>query len=120
MDEVDGMAGNEDRGGIPVSAICSELLLSIKHLSSQELIKLIKTSRIPIICICNDRQHTKIRSLANYCYDLRFQRPKVDQIKVSVWILCVTTAFHTCNHYLLGMLGCHDEGGIPRADQNHR
>jgi len=78
----------------------------------QELIKLIKTSRIPIICICNDRQHTKIRSLANYCYDLRFQRPKVDQIKV----LCVC-CFHACNHY---PLGCHDEGGIPRADQNHR
>ena len=37
MDEVDGMAGNEDRGGVA------------------ELIALIKTSRIPIICICNDR-----------------------------------------------------------------
>ena len=37
MDEVDGMAGNEDRGGVA------------------ELIALIKTTRIPIICICNDR-----------------------------------------------------------------
>ncbi|CAF0797901.1 unnamed protein product [Adineta ricciae] len=62
MDEVDGVAGNEDRGGI------------------QELISLIKRSRIPIICICNDRQHKKIRSLANYCYDLRFHRPNVQQI----------------------------------------
>lgn len=63
MDEVDGVAGNEDRGGI------------------QELILLIKRSRIPIICICNDRQHKKIRSLANYCYDLRFYRPTVQQIR---------------------------------------
>ncbi|CAL8333917.1 unnamed protein product [Lota lota] len=63
MDEVDGMAGNEDRGGI------------------QEMIGLIKTSKIPIICMCNDRNHQKIRSLANYCFDLRFQRPKVEQIK---------------------------------------
>ena len=63
MDEVDGVAGNEDRGGI------------------QELILLIKRTRIPIICICNDRQHTKIRSLANYCYDLRFYRPTVQQIR---------------------------------------
>jgi replication factor C subunit 1 len=38
MDEVDGMAGNEDRGGI------------------LELINTIKSSKIPIICICNDRQ----------------------------------------------------------------
>ncbi|XP_067353865.1 replication factor C subunit 1 isoform X3 [Channa argus] len=63
MDEVDGMAGNEDRGGI------------------QEMIGLIKSSKIPIICMCNDRNHPKIRSLANYCFDLRFQRPRVEQIK---------------------------------------
>nr|DBA29243.1 TPA: hypothetical protein GDO54_009487 [Pyxicephalus adspersus] len=63
MDEVDGMAGNEDRGGV------------------QELISLIKQSKIPIICMCNDRNHPKIRSLANYCFDLRFQRPRVEQIK---------------------------------------
>ncbi|XP_033947135.1 replication factor C subunit 1-like [Pseudochaenichthys georgianus] len=63
MDEVDGMAGNEDRGGI------------------QEMISLIKTSKIPIIFMCNDRNHMKIRSLANHCFDLRFQRPRVDQIK---------------------------------------
>jgi len=63
MDEVDGMAGNEDRGGM------------------QELIQLIKKSKIPIICMCNDRNHPKIRSLANYCYDLRFYRPRVEQIK---------------------------------------
>lgn len=63
MDEVDGMAGNEDRGGI------------------QEMIGLIKASKIPIICMCNDRNHQKIRSLANYCFDLRFQRPRVEQIK---------------------------------------
>ncbi|KAG8591697.1 hypothetical protein GDO81_000269 [Engystomops pustulosus] len=63
MDEVDGMAGNEDRGGV------------------QELIALIKGSKIPIICMCNDRNHPKIRSLANYCFDLRFQRPRAEQIK---------------------------------------
>ncbi|XP_043548803.1 replication factor C subunit 1 isoform X1 [Chiloscyllium plagiosum] len=63
MDEVDGMAGNEDRGGI------------------QEMISLIKRTKVPILCICNDRNHPKIRSLANYCFDLRFQRPRVEQIK---------------------------------------
>ncbi|XP_070613215.1 replication factor C subunit 1 [Erythrolamprus reginae] len=63
MDEVDGMAGNEDRGGI------------------QELIDLIKHTKIPIICMCNDRNHSKIRSLVHYCFDLRFPRPRVEQIK---------------------------------------
>jgi len=56
MDEVDGMGGS-DRGGIP------------------ELIKVIKDSKSPIVCICNDRQCQKIRSLANHCYDLRIKRP---------------------------------------------
>ncbi len=64
MDEVDGMAGNEDRGGV------------------QELIALIKSTKVPIICMCNDRNHPKIRSLANYCFDLRFARPRVEQIRV--------------------------------------
>ena len=70
MDEVDGMAGNEDRGGM------------------QELIGLIKKSKVPIICICNDRQHLKIRSLANYCFDLRFSKPRVEQIRSALLSIC--------------------------------
>ncbi|KAF6214098.1 hypothetical protein GE061_011829 [Apolygus lucorum] len=70
MDEVDGMAGNEDRGGI------------------QELISLIKGSKIPVICMCNDRNHPKIRSLVNHCFDLRFFKPRADQIKGAMMSIC--------------------------------
>ncbi|XP_055919731.1 replication factor C subunit 1 [Eupeodes corollae] len=70
MDEVDGMAGNEDRGGI------------------QELILLIKEAHVPIICMCNDRNHQKMRSLVNYCYDLRFNRPRLEQIKGFMRSIC--------------------------------
>lgn len=70
MDEVDGMAGNEDRGGIA------------------ELIQLIKESHIPIICLCNDRSHPKIRSLVNYCYDLRFYKPSTNQIRSAMMSIC--------------------------------
>ncbi|EFX80623.1 hypothetical protein DAPPUDRAFT_318220 [Daphnia pulex] len=70
MDEVDGMAGNEDRGGI------------------QELIAMIKTSKIPVVCICNDRQHPKIRSLSNYCYDLKFTKPKIEQVRGAMMSIC--------------------------------
>lgn len=70
MDEVDGMAGNEDRGGI------------------QELIALIKDTHVPVICMCNDRNHQKIRSLANYCYDLRFTKPKLEQIRGAMMTVC--------------------------------
>ena len=70
MDEVDGMAGNEDRGGIA------------------ELINLIKSSKVPVICMCNDRNHQKIRSLSNHCFDLRFSRPRVEQIKAAMMSVC--------------------------------
>lgn len=45
-----------------------------------ELIQFIKKSEIPILCICNDRQSQKVRALANYCFDLRVQRPRMEQI----------------------------------------
>ncbi|KAF1750916.1 hypothetical protein GCK72_017467 [Caenorhabditis remanei] len=70
MDEVDGMSGNEDRAGI------------------SELIQIIKDSKIPIICICNDRQHPKIRSLANHCFDLRFSKPRVESIRSRMMTIC--------------------------------
>lgn len=61
MDEVDGMSGG-DRGG------------------SAELIVILKKSRIPIICICNDVSSTKVRTLRNYCYDLPFRKPTAQQV----------------------------------------
>ncbi|NXR69321.1 RFC1 factor, partial [Rhadina sibilatrix] len=44
-------------------------------------IGLIRHTKIPIICMCNDRNHPKMRSLVHYCLDLRFQRPRLEQIK---------------------------------------
>ncbi|PAV74101.1 hypothetical protein WR25_22594 [Diploscapter pachys] len=70
MDEVDGMSGNEDRAGI------------------SELISIIKNSRIPIICICNDRQNQKMRSLVNHCFDIRFPKPKIEQIRSRMMTIC--------------------------------
>ncbi|KAF0719478.1 Aste57867_1014 [Aphanomyces stellatus] len=61
MDEVDGMSSG-DRGGMA------------------ELIAIIKKSKTPIICICNDRQSPKVRSLANHAYDLKLRRPTKTQI----------------------------------------
>jgi replication factor C subunit 1 len=61
MDEVDGMSGG-DRGG------------------SAALIQMIKRTKLPIICICNDRQDNKVRSLANHCFDLKFLKPTRDEV----------------------------------------
>ncbi|KAI8146714.1 P-loop containing nucleoside triphosphate hydrolase protein [Fennellomyces sp. T-0311] len=53
MDEVDGMSTG-DHGG------------------AQELIALIRITKVPIICICNDIQSKKVQSLKNICLDTRF------------------------------------------------
>nr|CAD7260411.1 unnamed protein product [Timema shepardi] len=101
MDEVDGMAGNEDRGGI------------------QELIQLIKNSRIPVICMCNDRHHPKIRSLVNYCFDLGFSKPRLEQIRVR---LEDSSRLHTVIRTRIGictgamMTICYKEGVGVTAD----
>ncbi|KAM1941062.1 hypothetical protein ACFX13_028688 [Malus domestica] len=61
MDEVDGMSAG-DRGGVA------------------DLIASIKISKIPIICICNDRYSQKLISLVNYCLLLSFRKPTKQQM----------------------------------------
>ncbi|CAM8899507.1 unnamed protein product [Rhodiola kirilowii] len=61
MDEVDGMSAG-DRGGVA------------------DLIASIKVSKIPIICICNDRYSQKLKSLLNYCLVLTFRKPTKQQM----------------------------------------
>ncbi|CAL4983987.1 unnamed protein product [Urochloa decumbens] len=61
MDEVDGMSAG-DRGGVA------------------DLIASIKISKIPIICICNDRYSQKLKSLVNYCLMLNFRKPTKQQM----------------------------------------
>ena len=92
MDEVDGMAGNEDRGGIA------------------ELILLLKQSKVPVICMCNDRNHQKIRSLANHCFDLRFQRPRAEQIKAAMMSICFKEKIKIDAKALMDMIsGCNQD-----------
>ena len=69
MDEIDGVGAN-DRGGI------------------QALIKIIKTSQTPIICICNDVQNRKLMSLKNHCYELTYDAPSIDQIVYKCQEIC--------------------------------
>lgn len=63
FDEVDGMSAG-DRGG------------------TGAMIEVIKSTKIPIICIANDRQSQKLKSLANHCYDIRFHRPNKASIMI--------------------------------------
>mmetsp|Transcript_120704 Transcript_120704/g.341330 ORF Transcript_120704/g.341330 Transcript_120704/m.341330 type:complete len:617 (+) Transcript_120704:109-1959(+) len=57
MDECDGMSGGGDSGGM------------------NALINMIKVTKSPIICICNDRGDSGVRDLSAHCLDLKFKRP---------------------------------------------
>ncbi|XP_011707596.1 PREDICTED: replication factor C subunit 1-like [Wasmannia auropunctata] len=70
MDEVDGMAGDEDRGGL------------------QELVRLIKSTEVPVICICNDRLNMKVKTISTHSYDLKYPKLRVEQIRSSMKSLC--------------------------------
>ncbi|OBZ65493.1 Replication factor C subunit 1 [Grifola frondosa] len=62
MDEVDGMSAG-DRGGIGA------------------LTALIKKTKIPIICIANDRGAQKLKPLLNSTFNLTFKRPEATAIR---------------------------------------
>ncbi|CAG8597353.1 599_t:CDS:10 [Diversispora eburnea] len=80
MDEVDGMSAG-DRGGMA------------------ELVKLIRKTQVPIICICNDRKSPKIRSLLNVCQEFKFQKPRVEQIRSRIMTIATREKikFNTIN-----------------------
>jgi len=54
IDEVDGISGTADRGGVG------------------SLIKIIKESKFPIVLTANDAYNPKLRSLRNYCKLIKF------------------------------------------------
>ncbi|KAJ3814126.1 purine nucleotide binding protein [Lentinula aff. lateritia] len=62
MDEVDGMSAG-DRGGVGA------------------LNALIKKSKIPIICIANDRQAQKLKPLMSTTFNLPFSKPQASMIR---------------------------------------
>ena len=70
MDEIDGTGGNEDRGGISA------------------LIQILKNTKIPIICICNDDQSQKLKSLKNSTYNIKFNRPAINQVVKRLKYIC--------------------------------
>ena len=70
MDEVDGIAGNEDRGG--VSAI----------------IKIVEESRVPIIMAANDPELDKLRPLKKVSTLIRFQQVRIPLIIATLQKIC--------------------------------
>ena len=71
LDEVDGIAGNEDRGG--VSAI----------------IKIVEDSLVPVIMAANDPNIDKLRPLKKVCLLVRFQQVRIPLIITLLQKICL-------------------------------
>ncbi|KAI0385362.1 replication factor RFC1 C terminal domain-containing protein [Hypomontagnella monticulosa] len=69
MDEVDGMSAG-DRGGVGALA------------------KFCKKTEVPVILICNERKLPKMKPFDFVAFDIKFQRPTVDQIRSRMMTVC--------------------------------
>jgi replication factor C large subunit len=70
MDEVDGIAGNEDRGGV------------------NAIIKIIENTRTPIIMAANDCDLEKLRPIKKLCLLIRFQQTRIPLIIIALKKIC--------------------------------
>ena len=62
MDEVDGMSSGDNGGVAQLAQFC-------------------KTTKTPMILICNDKSLPKMRTLDKYCFDLGWRRPTSREMK---------------------------------------
>lgn len=69
MDEVDGMSAG-DRGGVGALA------------------KFCRKTEIPLILICNERKLPKMKPFDHVAFDIRFNRPTVDQVRSRIMTIC--------------------------------
>ena len=70
MDEIDGIAGNEDRGGV------------------NAIIKIVEKTRTPIIMAANDCDLEKLRPLKKLCLLIRFRQTRIPLIIIALKKIC--------------------------------
>jgi replication factor C large subunit len=59
LDEVDGIAGREDRGGV------------------RELTNVLKTTRSPVVLTANDAYNPRFKTIRKYCLVIAFKKPTI-------------------------------------------
>jgi replication factor C large subunit len=71
LDEVDGIAGNEDRGGVGA------------------IIKIVEEARTPVIMAANDPEVEKLRPLKKVCMLVRFQQIRIPLVIALLQKICL-------------------------------
>lgn len=70
LDEVDGISGKEDRGGV------------------RELTKILKTTMSPIVLTANDAYNPRFRTIRKYCVVIEFKKPTIRQVVCHLKRIC--------------------------------
>jgi replication factor C large subunit len=76
LDEVDGIAGNEDRGGVGA------------------IIKIVENAHIPVVMAANDPDLEKLRPLKKVCTLIRFQPARIPLIIAMLQKICRKEGIH--------------------------
>ncbi len=96
IDEIDGIAGNEDRGGVG------------------EIINIIKSSQFPIVLTCNNPYDTKLRYLREHCQLVQFKKVHVFDIEKRLKMICEKENIKTDTE-ILRQLAKRSEGDLRSA-----
>ena len=70
LDEVDGISGNSDRGGV------------------RAILKIVENARVPVIMAANDPEISKLRPLKKVCLLVRFQQIRIPLIIALLQKIC--------------------------------
>ena len=96
IDEIDGLAGREDRGG------------------TAEIIKIIKESRYPIVLTANNPYDMKLRSLRSYCLLIKFGKVFYWDLIKRLDLICQKEGLK-CDKDVLRQLSKRSEGDLRSA-----
>ena len=59
-----------------------------------DLIATIKRSKMPIICLCNDKWNQKLKAMRNHCLELDFRKPTAQQIAKRMLLIAIKEGLH--------------------------
>jgi len=96
IDEIDGIAGRQDMGGVGA------------------IIKIIKESKFPVVLTANDPWNQKLRSLRNYCTLVEFGKVHVFDIERRLKEICETEKIK-CDKDILRQIAKRSEGDLRSA-----
>lgn len=96
IDEIDGIAGREDRGGVG------------------EIIKIIKSSQHPIVLTANDVWNSKLRSLRRHCALVEFGKLTVFDVEKMLKRICESEDIG-CDRSALREIAKNSEGDLRSA-----